>query len=563
MGWKNLSIGTKLVTFFIAIALIASISGFAGIIGLHKSKKNIDKANIISHLVVNAEKADLGNLKLRRYEKDFLLNIGNKQKQEEILQKFTSEVDSVREMLKSLKLIIKDHKKDFPEELVNHVEMADSNLEAYAGGANSVFNDIRKDSTISPQNGNSLMEVHKIATHSFETDVSTISKIAFKMMEVNVDDSVVHTSKITKASVVLFTVALIISILFSIFLAGIFIRPIKEMSIALKDISDGDLTKRLQIESNDEIGLMSKNFNMFGEKMQSIIKNIRDNTQTVALSATELSSISTQIASNAEEVSAQTLMVSSAAEQATSNVNSISSAAEQMASSANSVASAIEEMSVSMNEVSKNCNKELLVADEANNYARNSKEVMEKLGEAAKSISKVVEVINDIADQTNLLALNATIEAASAGEAGKGFAVVANEVKELAKQTAQATQEIAKQIDGIQANTNCAVEAIDSVARVIEEVNTLSKTVVSTIEQQNATIVEISRNISGVSSGVKEVARNVTESAKGLSEVSGSMAGVSKATSDTSNDIMQIKLSSSELAKLSERLKELFSRFKV
>ncbi len=120
---------------------------------------------------------------------------------------------------------------------------------------------------------------------------------------------------------------------------------------------------------------------------------------------------------------------------------------------------------------------------------------MDKLGAAAKSIGKVVEVINDIADQTNLLALNATIEVASAGEAGKRFAVVANEVKELAKQTAQATQEIQKQVEDMQTNTESAIKAIDSVSKVIEEVNEISQTIVSAVEEQSATVNEISRNV--------------------------------------------------------------------
>ncbi|MDG5816353.1 methyl-accepting chemotaxis protein [Chitinispirillales bacterium ANBcel5] len=348
-------------------------------------------------------------------------------------------------------------------------------------------------------------------------------------------------------------------------MARTIVRPIQQTTLMLKDISEGegDLTKRLDVDSKDEIGEMALFFNRFVEKLQSIISTVTNNADTVASSATELSTVSTQIASNAEEMSTQVSSVASSTEQATTNINSISSAAEEMSASANSVATSIEEMSASLNEVSSSCEKELKIAAEANTHAKNSKEVMDKLGVAAKSIGKVVEVINDIADQTNLLALNATIEAASAGDAGKGFAVVANEVKELAKQTASATKEIEKQIDEMQSNTESAVNAIGSVSEVIEQVNTISQTIVSAVEEQSATVNDIVQSITGVSTGSQEVSKNVTESATGLSEISSTITDVNGAVGDTAKGIVQVKSSSEELAKLSENLKSLLGQFKV
>jgi methyl-accepting chemotaxis protein len=341
------------------------------------------------------------------------------------------------------------------------------------------------------------------------------------------------------------------------------VKPVASLSAMLQSASDGDLTKQIIVTSDDEIGDMSQCFNQFLEKLHTNIKTISDNANTVASSAVELSATSAKIAGNTREMSLQTRSVASTTELATANVNTISSAAEEMSSSTNSVATAIEEMSASLNEVSRNCQKELKIAAEANNHSRNSKEIMDRLGIAANAIGKVVEVINDIADQTNLLALNATIEAASAGDAGKGFAVVANEVKELAKQTQQATLIIEKQVEDIQSNTASAVKAIVLVTSVIEEVNLISQTIVCALEQQSATINEISRNVTCVSTGARDVARNVNESARGLNDVFQTIAGVSSAVADTALDITQVKSSADELAKLSENLKTLLGQFKV
>jgi len=333
----------------------------------------------------------------------------------------------------------------------------------------------------------------------------------------------------------------------------------------LEEISQGNLKVKIEEQDlvrKDEFGKLVSSTNTLLQALHKTLSSISTSAQTVSSSATELSSVSTQISSSAQEMSSQTTTVSAATEEANSNINSISSAVEQMSSSITSVATAIEEMSASLNEVAKNCQKELQIAGEANTHAKSSKEVMVKLGHAARSIGKVVEVINDIADQTNLLALNATIEAASAGEAGKGFAVVANEVKELAKQTAQATQEIEKQIFEIQENTQSAVGAIESVSKVIEEVNLISQTIVSAVEEQSATINEISRSVSGVSTGAQEVSKNVTQSATGLSEISSNIQGVNTAVNDTAQGIVQVKTSSDELSKLSDSLNGLVKQFK-
>ena len=134
--------------------------------------------------------------------------------------------------------------------------------------------------------------------------------------------------------------------------------------------------------------------------------------------------------------------------------------------------------------------------------------------EASQTIGDVVNLINDIASQTNLLALNATIEAARAGDAGKGFAVVASAVKDLVTQTANATEEIAAQITGIQDATGDAVLVIEGITKTITEINEIAGTIAAAVEEQGAATGEISRNAQEAATGTQEVNSNIATSAK-------------------------------------------------
>jgi methyl-accepting chemotaxis protein len=206
---------------------------------------------------------------------------------------------------------------------------------------------------------------------------------------------------------------------------------------------------------------------------------------------------------------------------ALTEMSDASQASAQASTNAQSVAASSEQLSQSIREISQQVSRSAALAGDAQRQTEQTNAQVEALSRAAQEIGSVVQLINEIASQTNLLALNATIEAARAGDAGKGFAVVANEVKNLAAQTTRATDQIGRQITGVQSATTAAVSAIRQIAAKIAEVNMISTGIAAAVEEQGGATSEIAR-------AAQQAADGATTMSRAVAQVNGAAAGVAK-----------------------------------
>ncbi len=340
-------------------------------------------------------------------------------------------------------------------------------------------------------------------------------------------------------------------------------KPLHKGVELSKAMAAGDMTRTMDVDQKDEIGVLAQSLNDMAVNLRKMITDVGSGVNSVDDSSNKLASISDDMSSGAQDTANRSGQVASAAEEMSANQNTVAAAMEQASVNVNMVAAAAEEMSATITEIAQNSTRGKEITSQAVSQSKKASERVDELGRAADEINKVTEVITEISEQTNLLALNATIEAARAGEAGKGFAVVANEIKDLAKQTAEATLDIKNKIQGIQQATGITVTEINEISSVINDIDQIVATIATAVEEQTATTREIAENVNQASSGITEVNENVAQSSTVSEEIAADIAAVNNSANEMNMASSQVKDRAGDLSGIAGDLKAMVAKFKV
>jgi len=552
---KNIKIGPKLITSFLFIALLTAFMGIYLI-------KSLETLNEETNFIYEKGAVPLGMLvKIAEQTQELRTDIRRWQlaRTDENRVAIVKSIDETHILIKGLiykqkELVIKDTGKKFFDDLAATVDKYVLEVHNYIKTAKIDPVTGLNTNELSPAVLNAAAEMSKALDAAVEIKVSSTEKISTETSKRTRQDKSLAISLLI--AVVLFSLGLGILLTLSI------TRPLHVVVGSISKIEKGDMTVRAGLVRGDELGVLSKALDNLSEKLRTIFSNLRINSDTLAGSAEELSSIGRHVTNTTEQVSVNINAMASSATQASVNANEVAGTAEQMSTNVNTMAAAVEELSASINQISNNASDTNKIAGEATIKSREVTHAMNKLGLAAKEIGQVTYVIKKIADETNLLALNATIEAATAGDAGKGFAVVAGEIKELASQSAKSADDIAHRVESIQSGTGEAVKVINSVLGIITKINQSVEIITSHVDQQTKASNEIANNVAQVNMGAKRVAGAIGEVAKGNKDMARNAEEVAK-NSISAENTRQINQGADELARLASDLKNVLSQFKV
>jgi len=326
--------------------------------------------------------------------------------------------------------------------------------------------------------------------------------------------------------------------------------PLNQMRATIGEVEkNGDFTRRIPVNTEDEVGQTAKSFNQLMAALQQTLGQVLDSVAKVSDAARTLSSSSGQVASSSSSQSAATSAMAAAVEEMTVSINHVSDSARE----AVDISRRSGKLSTEGGEI---INKAASEMSQIAETVRHTAQAIEELGQHSNQISSIVQVIKDVADQTNLLALNAAIEAARAGEQGRGFAVVADEVRKLAERTTKATEEITQMISAMQHSAKAAVSTMGAADDQVSGGVALAN-------QAGSAIVQIKDGAEQVVGVVNDISSALAEQSSASNDIASQVERVAQMTEENSAAAAETASAANNLQALANNMQAAVSRFKI
>ncbi len=354
--------------------------------------------------------------------------------------------------------------------------------------------------------------------------------------------------KITIAAI---AASLLLLAMIYLFIRHFVTKPLEQLTEGLRDVAsgDGDLTRRLAVKGQDEVGQAASVFNKVMENFAGLVRQVSNSATEVLDKSHELSQNASRVADGSHQQNEKSLQAASAVEEMVSSIASISQSAEL-----------VQQKSQESLERSNEGNKSLAqLLDEMHNVEHTVKAMADSINEFVRNteaINKMTQEVKDIAEQTNLLALNAAIEAARAGEQGRGFAVVADEVRKLAEKSSRSASEIDAITENLSAQSVSVRKSIEDGLGHLASSQSSVSSVADILQAANGSVTEVGHGLNAIASATDEQRRVSNEVAQSIEAIA-SMAQDNNVAVEKTADAAQ------SLEHLADSLQGTVSRFKV
>lgn len=358
-------------------------------------------------------------------------------------------------------------------------------------------------------------------------------------------------SQVRTLSLVTLIATVVIGVLMALGLAHSLTKPLAELLAAMRDLTggEGDLTRRLNLQRKDEIGLLADEVDVFISDIHQLVGETRQSLGEAANTLQMVGELTGNTHSGVEQQKARIEETSAAVVQMTEAVQSVSDNSVTAKTQAGLINGQTQEnlqlVAASADSISR-------LADEVSNASAS----IQELAEASESIAELLTVIETIADQTNLLALNAAIEAARAGEAGRGFAVVADEVRTLAMKTRESTDNIQTTVGGIH-------ERVTTARGVMDQGRALAIDCVEQSQAVSEALVNMSENVASIEHMNLGIAAETEQQRASMHEINGNMCHVNDVADQTADTAHQLQQGRAQLEQALARVEATMAQFKL
>jgi methyl-accepting chemotaxis protein len=328
------------------------------------------------------------------------------------------------------------------------------------------------------------------------------------------------------------------------------IAPTKNLqNVMLAMRSDGDVSRRLEVRTEDEIGQTGKAFNSLAESFQAIVSQVNGYAGKIVEATGKLNENAVQVSTGSQRQNEAAVNVASALEEISASIASVAGTTREVAQRSQESLQAAQQGDASLNEMRREI-------DHVESMVHKMAESMSNFVQSAKAITGMTQQVRDIAEQTNLLALNAAIEAARAGEQGRGFAVVADEVRKLAEKSAQSaieidgvTKALSDQSEQVEQNVQSGLHSLGASQKCMQSL--------STVLTQSNDLVK------GVNSGVDHITSSVGEQEKAIHEITRNVENITAMAAGNHATIENVAQSIKQLEELAAGLRQSVEKFKV